>query len=222
MLESSALRTNFGLPRLGLLDKVALARGPIAFIDESFLSPSQATDSYYILTAAVVEKKRVLEIRQRLRDIVGGSSWHTTDAGRSERGRQKIRELNSYLAQNVLPVIVVIEQLDETDKNAEVGRAQSVRVLLEELAKNHLYVTGTVVYESRIPGYMQNNDEREFEKIAKSNSSASKLKVFGLASKKEPMLWAPDLIGWSYRQAYSNKDDSFFSELARVSRVIRV
>jgi hypothetical protein len=222
MPGSSALRIDFRLPRLRLLDKVALARGPLAFIDESFLSPSQAADSYYILTAAVVEKKRVLEVRQNLRRLVGENTWHTTDAGRSDRGRQKIRELCAYLARSVVPVVVVIEQLESSDKNAEAGRAKAIRVLLAELAQNHMYLTGTVVYETRIPGYMQNQDERIFEGIAKGSSSAARLKVFALASKKEPLLWAPDLIGWAYRHAYSNNDDSFFQELAKVAKVIKV
>ena len=222
MPGSSALPISFSLPRLRLLDKVALARGPLAFIDESYLSPAQSVDSYYILSAAVIEKKRVLEIRQALRKIVGASTWHTTDAGRSDIGRQKIRELCAYLARNVVPVIVVLEQLAESDKNAEAGRAKSIRVLLNELAEKHLYMTGTVVYESRIPGYMQNQDARIIQIIAKGHSSAARLKVFGLASKKEPLLWAPDLIGWAYRHAYADKDESFFQELAKAARVIKI
>ncbi|WP_157671477.1 hypothetical protein [Candidatus Aquiluna sp. UB-MaderosW2red] len=194
----------------------------MAFIDESFLSPAQSEDSFYILTAAVIDKKRVLKVRQELFKLVGANYWHTTDAGRSDRGRQKIRELNAYLARNVSPVIVVIEQLAESDKSAEAGRVESIRTLLNELAENHLYLTGTVVYESRIPGFMQNQDRRIIKEIAEGQSSAAKLKVFGLASKKEPMLWAPDLIGWAYRHAYADSDKSFFQELAKVATVIKL
>ena len=214
------IRFPFFRPRL--FDKVAKAAGPLAFIDESFQAPNQNPDSFYLIAAAVIPKDKVLEVRKQLRILVRGSSWHTTEAARSERGRLQIHQFTSYLARNSKPVIVVIDQIPDSDRNAEAARAQAIRGLLVELAQQHMYLTGTVVYEKRIPGYMQTHDEMIFKSIAGGQNDASRLNVIGLSTKKEPLLWAPDLICWAFRQAYLDRNQSYFDELAKVASVIHL
>lgn len=216
------MRIRFPIQKPRILDRIARARGPLAFIDESFLAPSQWPDSFYIIAAAVIEKDIVLEVRKELRRRVKHGTWHTTEAGRSEKGQQKIRELASYLATVVKPVIVVVDELAKSDRAAEAGRAQALRACLEELAREHIYLTGTVVYERRIPGYMQAHDDVILEGIRRQGGDASKLKVIGISSKREPLLWIPDLICWSFRQAYLDDDRGYFTELAKVAKVIHL
>lgn len=119
-------------------------------------------------------------------------------------------------------MIVVLDQIPESDRNAEAARAQAIRALLIDLAEQHMYLTGTVVYEKRIPGYMQTHDEMIFKTIASGHSEANRLNVIGLSTKKEPLLWAPDLICWAFRQAYLGRNNSFFEELAKVASVIHL
>ena len=216
------LRIRFSIPTLGLFDKVAKAAGPIAFIDESYQAPNQSQDSFYLVAAAVIEKDRVLDIRKQLRRLARDASWHTTESARSEAGRQQIHELANYLARNCKPVIVVFDQIPESDKNAEATRAQAIRGLLVELAQEHIYLTGTVVYEKRIPGYMQTHDELIVRGISTGENPANRLKVLGVSTKREPLLWAPDIICWAFRQAYLGKNTSYFNELAKVSKVIHL
>lgn len=216
------MRIRFPQLRPKLFDKVAKAAGPLAFIDESFQAPNQNADSFYLIAAAVFPKDKVLEIRKQLRSLARGSSWHTTEAARSERGRLQIAQLTHYLAQNSKPVIVVIDQIEHSDKNAEAARAQAIRALLEELAEKHIYLTGTVVYEKRIPGYMQTHDEMIFKTIATGSSEANRLNVIGLSTKKEPLLWAPDIICWAFRQAYLQRNKGYFAELAKVATIIHL
>lgn len=216
------MRIRFAIPTLGLFDKVAKAAGPIAFIDESFQAPNQSPDSFYLVAAAVIEKDRVLEIRKQLRKLARNASWHTTESARSEAGRQQIHELANYLARNCKPVIVVFDQIPESDKNAEATRAQAIRGLLFELAQEHMYLTGTVVYEKRIPGYMQTHDELIMRGISAGENPANRLNVLGVSTKREPLLWAPDIICWAFRQAYLGRNTSYFNELAKVSKVIHL
>lgn len=216
------MRTRFSLPTLGLFDKVAKAAGPIAFIDESYQAPNQSSDSFYLIAAAVIEKDRVLEIRKQLRKLARDASWHTTESARSEVGRQQIHELANYLARNCKPVIMVFDQVPESDKNAEATRAQAIRGLLVELAQEHMYLTGTVVYEKRIPGYMQTHDELIMRGISNGENPANRLNVLGVSTKREPLLWAPDIICWAFRQAYLGRNTSYFNELAKVSKVIHL
>jgi hypothetical protein len=215
-----ALRIRLPFFRPRLFDKVAKAAGPLAFIDESFQAPHQDSDSFYLIAAAVFPKDRVLEVRKQLRTLARGTSWHTTEAARSEKGRLQIRQLTSFLARNCKPVIVVIDHIPQSDRNAEAARAEAIRALLVELAQQHMYLTGTVVYEKRIPGYMQTHDEMIFSSIAKGQSEASRLNVIGLSTKKEPLLWAPDIICWAFRQAYLDRNQGYFEELSKVASVI--
>ena len=208
--------------RLRLFDKVAKAAGPLAFLDESFQAPNQNPDSFYLIAAAVFPKEKILQVRRQLRDLAKGASWHTTEAARSERGRQQIVQLASFLARNCQPVIVVVDQIPESDRTAEATRAQAIRGLLLELVQQHVYLTGTVVYEKRIPGYMQTHDELIFNTIAKGDNDANRLNVIGVSTKKEPLLWAPDIICWAFRQAYLDKNQTYFEELAKVARVIHL
>jgi hypothetical protein len=214
------LRIRFPIPRP--FDKVAKSAGPIAFIDESFSAPNQSRDSFYLIAAAVIEKDRVLEIRRQLRILARNDSWHTTESARSEAGRAQIHELANYLARNCKPVIVVFDQVPESDRTAEATRAQAIRGLLFELAQEHMYLTGTVVYEKRIPGYMQTHDELILRSIATGDNPANRLSVIGVSTKREPLLWAPDIICWAFRQAYLGKNTSYFNELAKVSKIIHL
>ena len=216
------MRIRFSIPTLGLFDRLAKASGPIAFIDESFQAPNQSPDSFYLVAAAVIEKDRVLEIRKQLRKLARNASWHTTESARSEAGRALIHQLANYLARNCKPVIVVFDQIPESDKNAEATRAQAIRGLLVELAQEHMYLTGTVVYEKRIPGYMQTHDELIMRGIISGDNPANRLNVIGVSTKREPLLWAPDIICWAFRQAYLGRNTSYFNELAKVSRVIHL
>ena len=216
------MRIRFSIPTLGLFDKESKAAGPIAFIDESFQAPNQSPETFYLVAAAVIEKDRVLEIRKQLRKLARNASWHTTESARSEAGRQLILQLANYLARNCKPVIVVFDQVPQSDKNAEATRAQAIRGLLVELAQEHMYLTGTVVYEKRIPGYMQTHDELIMRGINSGDNPANRLNVIGVSTKREPLLWAPDIICWAFRQAYLGRNTSYFNELAKVSRVIHL
>jgi hypothetical protein len=69
---------------------------------------------------------------------------------------------------------------------------------------------------------MQAHDDVIIEGIRRQGSDASKLKVVGLSTKREPLLWIPDLICWAFRQAYLDDDRGYFTELAKVAKVIHL
>lgn len=193
----------------------------MAFLDESFLSPAQGPDSFYLLVAVVVEKAEVIRFRNQLQAAVAAGRWHTTEAARTDSGRQKIRELAHLIAQSASCVVAVIEEIDEQDKTGEIARNRLTKALLEELAGNHIYATGSVIYEKRTPGSMRSRDELLLNQISKSDSIAAKLAIWGISTKHEPLLWAPDVLAWCYRQAYFEKDASFFQDLEKVTTLVK-
>ena len=126
------------------------------------------------------------------------------------------------IAESTVCVIAVVEELAENDSRGEIARAKATHALLDELATNYLYLTGTVVYEKRVPGEMRARDERVLKQISESDSPAAKLSIWGMAAKSEPLLWAPDIVAWCYRQAYFEHDPSFYQDLERATRLVRV
>ena len=205
-----------------IFDKIGKSRGPLAFLDESFRTASEDQDSFYILCAVVVDKKEVIELRRELRNLAGSARWHTTEVGRSDEGRQKIRQMARLIASFSTVVIALSSQLQEKDRGGELARSILTKTLLDELAQNHLYMTGTVVFEKRVPGEMRARDEALFSQISRGESPASKLSFWGLASKNEPLLWAPDVVAWCFRQAYYKQDESFFQDLEKCTTVIKL
>jgi hypothetical protein len=207
-------------PRLTAL--LASAKGPVAFVDESFLSPAQHHDSFYILCATIVPKSNLKILRERLLETVQAPRWHTTEAGRTEGGRQQIRALARTIASLTSNLITVVDQLSDLDRNAEAGREQAKRAMLNELATNHLYLSGTVVFEKRPGGSMHQRDLRTLRIVREGLSPAAKLHIHSIKTKAEPLLWAPDLVAWCYRKAYFEKDSSFLQDLERTITVLRI
>lgn len=191
-------------------------------MDESFRSPSEARDSFYILCAVVIPKSKVFKVRDELRAMVGKRYFHATESGRHDDGQMLIRKMARYLAIEAKPVLVVIEQLQKSDRDAEIAREQATRALWKELAENELYLTGTVVYERRMRGVQDQSDLRIFNNLKRLKLPGNKLKVLGIASKHEPLLWAPDLVAWAFRRAYDDADNTYFGALTRVSKIIRL
>ena len=196
---------------------IAASRGPVAFLDESFLAPSQWHDSFFILAAAVFERDSLENVRAELRRIAGRARWHSAERGRSARGQMQVKLMSSYLATVCRPVIVVVDELENSDRSAEAGRSQAFRALLAELAENHIYLDGLAVYERRVPGTMQQNDDQILSRIRVEGGSSAKLRLLGVSTKREPLLWAPDTICWSFRQQYFEQDSQYFATLNEVA-----
>ena len=203
-----------------LLSRLRAAKGPLAFVDESFMSPSQDADSFYILGAVVVQKKKVFALRAELQQLVGDDYFHATESGRHEGGRQLIRQMADLIAREAKPVLVVLNQLETSDEDAERARSRVIKRLFEELSENQMYLTGTVVYERRMRSGQHEADLRIFRGIRQQKLPGSKLRILGIATKHEPLLWAPDLVSWAFRQAYREDNPSYFTQLKKVAKII--
>jgi hypothetical protein len=205
-----------------LLSRLRAAKGPLAFMDASFMSPAQDPDSFYILGAVVVEKTKVFSLRNQIRAIVADDYFHATEFGRKDFGRQIIRQLADLLARETRCVLVVMEQLDKADKDAEAARELVTRRMFAELSDSEIYLTGTVVYERRMRSGQDLSDRRIFKTLKARGLPGSKLNVVGVATKQEPLLWAPDLLCWAFRQAYREENPSYFQQLKKTAKIIRI
>lgn len=170
----------------------------------------------------LIEKKSIFKLRSKLAQVAGRSRWHTTEMGRSHEGRQQIKKLASLTARSTNSVVVLVEDIEPADSDAEIARAKAMRALFHHLATDHMYLTGTVIYEKRLSPGMAMRDQLLFENIRNSKVEGSKLKTWGMASKSEPLLWLPDLVAWCFRQAVHHDNDEYLSDLEKSLTVIRL
>ena len=72
-------------------------RASVAFIDETFDVDPAHPRHFYVMAAVVVQCEELDGLRAGLVDLAGSSYWHTSEALRTEAGRERTREMLDYL-----------------------------------------------------------------------------------------------------------------------------
>lgn len=72
---------------------------PVAFLDETYNVDPAHRPSYYVMVAVVVQSREMSALRSDLVNRAGASYWRTTEALRTELGRERTVELLEYLSQ---------------------------------------------------------------------------------------------------------------------------
>jgi hypothetical protein len=198
--------------------------GPIAYIDESYRSPAQARgNGFYILTAVVLERDRVVHTRAKLREIAQTHKWHTTNEALTEHGRKKILKMSRHLASAALSVLAVQSKITAADKDTEQARYACFDTLLGDMCARtqQLQVTGLVVLERRRDTRQRNADDRTIHRLRHAGTIHRELVVHQGSPGGESLLWAPDVVSWSARQSVTMNNKVYLEPLAK-ARTIRM
>ena len=199
------------------------AQGAVAFIDETYYAPSNGKGrTFYITCAAILPRKALDHCRDRLQQIVGSDYWHTSEAARSQGGRAKIHELAAFLNINSKSVCWLYEPLEAGDRQGEQARAKSLKFGISELVRKHIPSAGMIVYERRSLGFQDTADSRVIAEMRNLGKLDRDFLVHPESPANEPLLWAPDLIGWAYRQEFLGRSAEFFEKITDSAEVIRV
>lgn len=196
--------------------------GPIAFIDESYRAPSQALEgnAFYILTAVVIARPRIVAVRDRLLEIANGTKWHTTEVARVDGGRAAIVRMTEYLASCSTSIVAYRAGIPATDRFAEQARALCFRSLLTDLCVcGTLALNGAVVYERRRDTSQLQADGRTISGLRRANGIHRALAVHPGSPASEFLLVAPDAVAWSTRQLTATNDKRFLEPLSRTSAI---
>jgi hypothetical protein len=197
------------------------AEGAVAYIDESYYSPSSgAGKTFYITAAVVVSMDEIINLRRDLSALAKSGYWHTSEAARYSDGRSNIIKLNTALANRAKAICWIYEPLERSDREGEAARAKSLRHGINELVRKFLPAGGLIVYESRQRGYQENADQRLIGEMRSLGKLDRYFMVHAESPANEPLLWAPDLVAWSYRQEFLGRSSDYFNVIRGFTEVV--
>jgi len=197
------------------------AQGAVAYVDESYYSPSHGTGrTFYVICATIVQQEARGSLREGLLSLAGGDFWHTTEAARSSSGRDKLRAMIDLLRVSATSVCWITEPLSKSDREGESARAELLRESTKDLIEMHLPASGLIIYERRRTGYQANADVRVFTEMRSKSKIDRAFLIHPESPANEPLLWAPDVVAWSYRQSFLGRDASYFAPLKKQTQVL--
>jgi hypothetical protein len=197
------------------------AEGAIAFIDESYYAPSSGTGKTFYITAAVVVATNELEnLRNDLGAVAQTGYWHTSEAARHSDGRADIIKLSKALTNRAKAICWIYEPIEKSDREGEGARARSLRYGINELVRKFLPAGGLIVYESRQRGYQEKADQRLIGEMRSMGKLDRYFMVHAESPANEPLLWAPDLVAWSYRQEFLGRSSKYFDVVRSCTEVV--
>lgn len=193
----------------------ASTAGAVAYLDETFDHGEHGTSRFYVFTAVVVERAEMQPLREELRDIAGGTFWHTTDELRTEEGRKKASAMLNFLGEgDEICVIAHHSQVDQDDNDLEKARRACLRGLASTLSVGAAPLRESVdlmVLEERNPRNRSNLDHKNISAMRAEGLVRRSMQAVLTSPKYEHLLWLPDLVSSAYRGTFTRADDSLFS-----------
>lgn len=208
-----------------LRQKYTRAKGPVAFLDESYQAPRdshQGQKTFYVFTAVVVNTSAMEELRNGLTQIAsrqtkdGRIYWHTTEAMRDGRITD-IRHMLEFLSDGDEPCVVAHSvEVEVDDRDAEHARRQCYHGLATALASPSAEwdAVRLLVLEERHELNLMHTDDINHRALIKENRIPRHVELAQTTPGCEPLLWLPDLVGYSYRRTITHSDES--SELFNI------
>lgn len=204
----------------------------VAFIDESYLSPSlqlgqfkgNIADTFYVTTAYLVPCSKHEDIRADLASIVGGYFWHTTQA-HQKGDHEQIEKLCTYIAEGGFAdehmIVSVKRPVDPSDGDAEIARAECLGSLLAVFEKGTLApAVSLMVYEERKYQKQRNADERLIKSLRADRTIARNTRVFAASPSYERLLWLPDIVAFAEYHRQTNSQFRYGDPFADQIRYI--
>ncbi|WP_280490697.1 hypothetical protein [Nocardia farcinica] len=191
------------------------ARGPVAYLDESYQvahTAVPAARTFYIFTAVVVEHAQMEELRAGLVEIAGSRWWHTTEALQSTDGRAKTEDMLSFLSEGPEVSIISLEMpIGPNDRDGEAARRACYRGLASQLAAggdDAWQPVDLLVLEERNQRALQNRDARNHRELLADKLVPRGTVMHPTSPAVELLLWLPDLVSSAYRRSLTHHDQT--------------
>ena len=157
----------------------------LAFVDESYSSPSGPGHAYvYVLAAVIIDPDQAEHARDATSALVGRSRkrhwYHCTPAMRAESVRV-VREVAS--------LCVTAELVHETAMRTERRRRLCMEAMLPELESLSVH---DAVLESRGPA--DDGRDRNMLDAMRANHQVARIRMDHIAAPQEPRLWLADAV----------------------------
>jgi len=192
----------------------------VAYLDESYrIEPSGQT--YYIITAAVIEHDQRDIVRRDIVRIAATTYWHTTNALQTNAGRTKARELLDYLggpSGTETAFIAHQHPINADDHDGEAARETCLTAILHHINKN--LNADLFVLERRLTRMMENRDARTKKIAITQGLIRPSARLFQTSPSTEPLLWIPDLICSAYRHSITQQTPDLYQRINALCTVL--
>lgn len=207
---------HFRPPAHPVLDKAyANTAGAVAYLDETFHHGENGAARFYVFTAVVVERTEMSVLREELRDIAGGTFWHTTDELRTEEGRKKASAMLQFLGDGQeVCVIAHHSRVDDSDAELEDARRACLQGVASTLSAGAAPLGGPIdlmVLEERNPRHRSNLDRKNIAAMRADGLIHRSMQAVLTSPRYEHLLWLPDVVSSAYRGTFTRNDDALFS-----------
>lgn len=182
--------------------------GPVAFLDETYQAPSAEFAGFYVFTAVLVDRTEMSDLRLTLRELAGGTFWHSTDELQTGEGWKRARRILEYLGQGPEVCVLAYEravELDDTD--VERARRACLRGLLAGLSAGGPAwpAVRLAVFEERTPRNRANFDRRHVKELRQQGLIERGMQVVMTSPKFEHLLWLPDVVSSAFRRSITGR-----------------
>lgn len=173
----------------------------VAFIDESYRVSKNDADSYYILTAYIIQHRSIdsveLAIGELVRSQTASGRWHTTEINQTPDGDKKMEAFAQWIASTTgVSIVQIKKHLLDADPRAEGAREECIIQLLDTLTSKKIL---GFIFEKRIPS-MHKIDQATIHKWRKQNPQALRsIRICWCSPGEAPLLYVPDFISYVYR-----------------------
>jgi hypothetical protein len=203
-----------------------IGTGPVAYLDETYHLERDGRRRFYVMAAVVVLESDRDALRNELDDLVPDGWWHTTDALRSDEGRDQARALlETFRVPDETCVVVDKVSVDTDDKDGTRARGVVLSRLLTALHTaehgTHPPVALTVIEEHRV-ARINNFDRSVRAKLITSGVIADSTTLAAISPGSEHLLWLPDLVCSAYRQKTVHHRGDLFDAIEELTHVTQL
>lgn len=197
----------------------------VAFLDETYDVDPLHAKHFYVMAAVVVAVTELSNVRSGIIDLVGGNYWHTTQALRTQEGRECTLGLLEYLgdpAGSESCVIRHIVEVDAGDRDGEAARKVCLEGLLTYLASPGIHGAGVtlMVLERRQPNSGATADAATKTGLIADGVLTRSVQMLQISPRDEPLLWLPDLACSAYRQNIVHGNSEYFDRIDKITTII--
>lgn len=180
----------------------------VVFLDESIdiadASDASSTRGFYIVAGSVLMKDVLEDTRIRLRKIVGGDYFHTTEALQTDDGTKTVHSLLRQCQKWDDNHLLVVKTRLAPGDNTEHTRQQCLTALITNLDTN----TRALIFEKRKTSKENNADQALIKKLRKTKVLSDQTRTVWVSPSDERLLWLPDLVAMAYRRTITHTDET--------------
>lgn len=198
----------------------ARSRGPVAFCDESHRVGPGAEVGFYTVTAVLYDRDQLVDARAALADVAGSRPWHTTEEFEAGRDGRIHRMLQAGAAGAEWGIVTVEAPVDGLDRHAyAAARRSCLQTLLPEVTRGADPVR-VVVMDTLGDPRADGVDRRLAAELRGHRLIPPATLLRHADDRHEPLLWAPDVVGWAARRFLARDEPAWFGHVLDVSSVL--